>query len=176
MKTTHPRPQQNRLIHYGAIIVSLIMLIAAILQLLLAVIVTPGMIFFLTAIITLLLIPFVLMITTATHDLTLADDGLTIEPVIWKSRFVPWSQVAAVKPYTLLPQRDAETTRRALVGRNKYQAAEGIMLVIPGLPLPYRIIGFLAGEGGKPVIAVTNRTHTEYEAVVEHIKNYTGQD
>ena len=174
MKTTHPKPQQNRLVQYGAAFVSLLMLAAAGLQVLLAVIVTPGLIFGLTALITLLLIPFVLLLTAATPALTLSPEGLTLEPMIWKRQFVPWGQVTAVKPYPLLPQAEAETTRRALVGRNKYQAAAGIMLVIPGLPLQYRIAGVLAGEGGQPVIAITNRTHTDYETVVDQIRAYTG--
>ncbi len=174
MKITHPKPQQNRLVQYGAALVSLIMLVAAGLQLLLAVIVTPGLIFGLTAIITLLLIPFMLLLTTASPALTLSPEGLTLEPVIWKQQFVPWSQVTAVKPYPLLPQAESETTRRALVGRNNYQAAAGIMLVIPALPLQYRIAGVLAGAGGQPVIAITNRTHTDYAAVVDQIRSYTG--
>jgi hypothetical protein len=44
------------------------------------------------------------------------------------------------------------------------------MLVIPSLPAPYRIAGFLAGEGAKPVIALTTRTHSDYDALVEAIQ------
>jgi hypothetical protein len=169
MRAAHPRPRQDRLIQQAAIALALVMLAAALLQVVLALLITPGGLFLLTALITLLLIPFVLMLTTATPPVTVSDDGLLIEPVIWRARFVPWAQVQAIQPYPLLPQREAETTRRALVGRARYQPAAGIMLVIAGLPPQYRIAGLLAGTGGQPVIAVTNRTHTDYEQVAARI-------
>ncbi|MBZ0294773.1 MAG: hypothetical protein K8L99_19580 [Anaerolineae bacterium] len=173
MKASHPRSGQNRLLHYGAAVLVVIMLIAALFQVVLALLIQPGMLFLLTAILTLALVPFVLSLTTATPAVSIAREGLTVEPVVWKNCFVPWDGVAAIKPYPLLPQASAETTRRAMVGRKKYRAAEGIMLVIPSLPLQYRIIGVLAGEGWTPVIALTNRTHQDYDTLVNRIKSYS---
>ncbi len=173
MKSIHPRPAQNRFIQYGAIAVFVVMLLAAALQIVLALAIRPGGLFFLTAVITLLLSPFVLLLTTATPGVTVTPEGITIEPVIWRHCFVPWADVAEVRPYPLLPQAGAETTRRALAGRSKYAAAAGIMLVIPVLPVQYRIVGVLAGVGGQPAIAVTNRTHTGYEQLVALIETYS---
>lgn len=173
MKAKHPRSGQNRLLHYGAIGLVIVMVIAAALQVVLALLIQPGLLFLLTAFFTLALTPFILSLTTATPAVTIAHEGLTIEPVVWKSRFVPWDAVQAVKPYPLLPQASAETTRRAMVGRRKYRAAEGMMLVIPSLPVQYRIIGWLAGEGWTPVIAVTNRTHRDYETLISRIQSYS---
>ena len=81
--------------------------------------------------------------------------------------------MTAVKPYPLLPPADAEVTRKALAGRKKYRPAEGVMLVIPALPLPYRFGGFFPGEGFTPVIAVTTRTHTDYDDLVRQIRQHT---
>jgi hypothetical protein len=44
-----------------------------------------------------------------------------------------------------------------------------MMLVLPDLPLPYRVTGVLAGEGFIPVIAITNRTHTAYDDLIAEI-------
>ena len=79
----------------------------------------------------------------------------------------------AIKDYPLLPPKDVEAARRALVGRQRYRAAEGKMLIIPSLPLPYRFTGLFAGEGFIGVIALTNRTHTDYDTLIKQVKKYT---
>ena len=170
MNASHPRPGQNRLIQYGAAALLLVMLLAAALQVVLALLIQPGLLFLLTALLTLALIPFVLTLTTATPPISVDEHGLTITPVIWKSHVIPWAEITALKPYPLLPQENAEVTRRMLVGRKKYRPVEGVMLVIPALPVQYRIIGVLAGEGWTPVIAVTSRTHTDYDRIVAYIR------
>ncbi len=49
------------------------------------------------------------------------------------------------------------------------------MLVIPSLSLPYRAVGFFTGEGLRPVVAFTNRTHSDYDrlarTLLEHLPN-----
>lgn len=176
MKTmyTHPNPTLDRLTQYGATALATLMLLAALAQLGLAFSIYPPGIFVLTAVITMLLIPFVLMLTAATPAVTLAREGLAIEPLIWKKRVVSWSAVKAIKPYPLLPQADAESGRKAAQGRKRYRPAEGIMLVIPGLPPQYRIAGWLAGEGWTPIIAVTTRTHQDYDQLVSSIRAQVG--
>jgi ABC-type branched-subunit amino acid transport system permease subunit len=178
MKSTHrhPKPRLDRLTQYGAAALIIVMLLAAVFQIVLAVAVAPALLFVMTAIITLLLIPFVLMLTTSTPAVTVAPEGITIEPLIWKSQFVPWQQVKAVKNYPLVPQADTEFTRKAMSGRKRYRPAAGIMLVIPSLPPQYRITGLLTGEGFTSVIAVTTRTHHDYDRLVEKIFTYVEQD
>ena len=44
---------------------------------------------------------------------------------------------------------------------------------IPSLPLPYRFTGLFAGEGFRGVIGLTNRTHTDYERLIEQVEKYT---
>jgi hypothetical protein len=173
MKSTHPKPLLDRITQYGAAALVTVMLLTVPLQLLLAFLIRPPLVFVITAFFTLLLAPFVLLLTASTPRVQVSTEGITIEPVIWNSRFVPWGSVTAVKPYPLLPQAQAELTRKTLTGRNQYRAAEGIMLVIPELPPQYRIVGVLAGEGFTPVIALTNRTHTDYDRLVQHIRKHT---
>ncbi|MEM6529577.1 MAG: hypothetical protein AAF653_14865, partial [Chloroflexota bacterium] len=159
---THPNPSLNRIIQYGAAFICAIMVLSVPLQIALTLAGAPGGLFVLSALVTTALMPPVLMLTASSPAITIEKDGVWIEPVIWKRRFVPWDDVNAVKEYPLLPGADGETQRRAFVGRQNYTAPEGIMLVIPGLPLQYRIAAFFAGEPGRGIVALTNRTHTEY--------------
>ena len=78
----------------------------------------------------------------------------------------------AIKDYPLLPPKDAEVTRRAMVGKKRYRAAEGKMLIIPSLPLQYRFTGLFAGEGFTGVIALTNRSHTNYDALIKQVEKH----
>ncbi len=171
-KHTHPNPTLDRVVQYGAAAVATTMVISVPLQILLTLLGAPGGLFILSALVTLGLAPSVLMLTTASPAITLDDAGLTLSPVIWREREVPWGAVSTVKRYPLLPPASGETQRRLIRGRKNYTAAEGLMLVIPSLPVQYRITGFFAGEGGRPVIAVTNRTHTEYTKLAKKIRHY----
>ncbi len=174
LKSTHPKPTIDRITQYGALALVAVMLVAALAQIVLALTVRPALLFILTAIITILLIPFVLMLTASTPGVTVTKEGLKIEPLIWKTHFVTWQDVKAVKYYPLLPHVGAEVTRKAMTGRKNYRPAEGIMLVIPSLPPQYRITGLLAGEGLTSVIGVTTRTHSNYDQLTEKIFTYTG--
>ncbi len=169
MYSSHPKPRLNRLTQYGAVVILIFILVSVPLQLVLAL--TGLWLFAWTAIFTLLLGPFILLLTVATPAVSLSAAGITIHPLIWPTKFVPWAAVQAVKPYPLLPQPDAEISRQYLSGRKNYRPATGIMLVLPDLPLPYRVTGLLAGEGFTPVIAITTRTHTDYDDLVVEIEH-----
>ena len=173
MYSTHPKPWLDRLTQYCALVMLIFILVSVPLQIVLAL--TGLSLFAWTAIFTLLLGPFVLLLTAATPAVTLSPDGITIQPLIWQTRFVPWSAVRAIKPYPLLPPPDSEISRQHLTGRKNYRPAEGIMLLLPDLPLPYRVTGLLAGEGFTPVIAITSRTHTNYDELIAHIKGMVNQ-
>lgn len=168
----HPKPTLNRAIQYGAVGVLIIMGISVPLQILLALTGLPGGLLIFSAGATLFLAAPVLLLTVATPAVSVADDGITLHPVIWRTLFIPWEAVRVLKDYPLLPPAETEVSRRAFVGRKKYQAAEGVMLVIPSLPIQYRVTGFFVGERLTPVIALTNRTHSEYEKLVKRVRVY----
>lgn len=170
----HPSPALNRAVHYGALAVLIVLAASVPLQVLLALSGARGGLFTLSALATLLLALPILLLITATPAVSISEDGLTVHPVIWRARFIPWQAVRELKDYPLLPPPDTEVGRRVLVGRRKYRPAQGVMLVIPGLPAQYRVTGFFAGEGLTSVIALTSRTHTDYEQLVNRVRVYVG--
>ncbi len=167
----HPRPLLD-LITQGTAALFLATAIAlVVIQLVLIVQgVSPLLVFAVSTTLLLLTAP-ALWLLFATPAITLDDDALTLRPRFWTAIRVPWADVRAVKPYPLLPEKDAEKVRQAFVGRANFRAAEGIMLVIPSLPLQYRFQGFFVGEGFVGVVAVTSRTHGEYDALVAALRD-----
>jgi hypothetical protein len=135
----------------------------------------PGAgLFVITALLSLLLIWPLLLNLRATPPVTLEDSGVMLTPRIGRPAFVAWKAVRAVKPYPLLPPPETETLRRAMAGRKKYAAAEGLMLTSDALPWPYRAVGWFAGEGFRGAFAVTSRSHRDYAklktAIERHVK------
>ena len=90
------------------------------------------------------------------------EAGLRLMPLFGGERFIAWEAIQDLKAYPLLPNANQEVLRQWMVGRKQYRAAEGIMLLVPSLPAPYRIEGFLAGANGLPIIAFSNRSHADY--------------
>jgi hypothetical protein len=168
----HPNPTRERIVQYGALGLIVVMALAGIGQIALALSGIPAGLLFITGVITLLLIPPVIMLTAATPAVTITPDGIRIEPVIWRSRLIAWSEIEAIKPYSLLPPQDTEIGRKAITGRKRYRPAEGIMLIVPSLPIQYRFTGAFAGEGFRGVIAFTNRSHTQYERLVDLVEEH----
>ena len=169
----HPKPWINRLIQYGALAVTVILTVSAPLQIALTLAGAPGGLFICSAIVTLALAAPVLMLTAYAPEVAVDSEGLTLRPVIWKSRWIPWDQIAEVRVYRLLPSPDAEISRQIVVGRRRYRPSMGILLVIPGLPPQYRIVGFFAGVQAQPAIALTNRAHVDYERLLETTLKHT---
>ena len=168
----HPNPGLDRLTQYGALALIVLMLIGAIGQFALALSGLQLGLLWLTGMITLLLIAPVLMLTTATPAVNVTAEGIQILPVIWRNRSIRWDDIRAIKPYPLLPPADVESGRRALTGRRRYRPAQGIMLIVPSLPLQYRLTGLFAGEGFVGVIALTNRTHRDYEQLLQTVEDH----
>jgi len=171
---THPQPLKDRAIQYGAVVLALVMIICVPLLIILTLAGAPGGLFVLIGVVLLVLTPVVLMLTATSPAVTLEDDGLRLAPRLWRARFVQWDEVAAVKTYPLMPSESQEVNRRNFVGRKNYTAPEGIMLVIPSLPVQYRVLAFFAGEPGKGVVALTNRTHTDYKTLKREITRKLG--
>ena len=143
-----------------------VLAVSAPLQVILALTIPGGGMFVLTAILSLALILPLILMMSATPPVTLSREGITIQPGIGKPSIITWRDIKEVKPYPLLPPEDSETTRRLMVGRKKYRPAAGTMFICEGLPWRYRIVGAFAGEGFAPAVAVTNRTHLEYDQFV----------
>jgi hypothetical protein len=170
---THPRPLLDALIQYGAAGAALLLALLLVVQVGLVLSGQPALLIVFTAITLLLLLAPALMLTTATPAVSLDDAGITLHPRLWRQQHIAWSSISSVKPYPLLPEAGSEQVRKALVGRSKYQPAQGMMFIVPSLPFYYRFTGFFAGEGFTPVIALTNRTHRDYEQLIQHARAQT---
>jgi len=112
------------------------------------------------------------MLLSVSPPITVDEEGLTLEPFWGKSQHIAWEHIAAMQIYPLLPQTDQEVERRLMQGRKKYRPAEGYMLVVPHLPLRYRMAGLFAGVGGQPIVAFTNRSHSDYETLLQRVRGY----
>jgi hypothetical protein len=171
---THPKPTTDRLTQYGGAALVVVMIAGAVGQFALALVGLPLLL--LGGIVTLVLIAPVMMLTTATPAVSVSADGLTLMPRVWPQRVVAWGEIREVRDYPLLPPENIEPGRKLMVGRRRYRPAEGIMLVIPSLPLYYRFTGLFTGAGFTGVIGLTNRTHTDYDALVRQVQKYTGTE
>ncbi len=160
----------NRLTQYGAFALLIVMLVAAVAQVVIALLDARATLLGIAAIFTLGLTLPVILLLTATPPLSADSSGLTIEPTIGRPIRVAWSDIAAVKEYPLLPPSESESGRKLMVGKKRYQRAEGLLLVIPRLPAPYRVTGFFCGEGFRACIGVTNRSHTDYARLASQIE------
>lgn len=124
-----------------------------------------------TGALTLLLALPVLMNTARSPEVTVEADGLRLSSAVWGQRRVPFAAIRAIVPDPALPPPGAEFYRRQAVGRRKYRPAEGRLLIIPALPLQYRIAGWFAGEGFTGVIAITTRAHPDYDRLMPQIEH-----
>lgn len=133
----------------------------------------PAHLFIVMGILVLLLAIPLCMGLLNTPPVVISDEGLTIASFLGREQLIAWDDIQKVSDYPLLPQANQEILKQYLVGRKNYRPAEGIMLIIPQLPILYRFAGFLAGEGGSPIIAFTNRTHSDYDTLKRRILHYT---
>ncbi|GAB5491134.1 MAG: hypothetical protein Phog2KO_13490 [Phototrophicaceae bacterium] len=136
-------------------------------------VVLPAPLFIVMGILVLLLSVPLFMGLLNTPPVIISDEGLLIQGFMGRETQIAWHEIEGVSDYPLLPQANQEILKQYLVGRKKYRAAEGIMLIIPSLPVLYRFAGFLAGEGGQPIIAFTNRKHTDYAILKQRILDNT---
>lgn len=117
-----------------------------------------------------------IMRLSVTPSVQIDEDRLTIKPQFGKAHQITWEQVEKVAPFPLLPSEDAEVLRRTTVGKRNYTPAKGLMLIIPKLPPRYRVAGWFAGESGKPIIAITNRSHINYDELEKIVLSHTLTD
>jgi len=171
--TKHPHPRNwFYRIQQVTLLVSLLVMVIASVALVVIALILPAPLFIVMAVLLLLLALPLLLMQTTTPPVTITEEGCYLHPFIGAERLIRWEDVLEIRAYPLLPAPHQESGRKLLVGREKYQAAEGIMLIVRGLPPQYRIAGFLAGAQSAPVVAFTNRTHTAYPQLVQRIRQF----
>jgi hypothetical protein len=168
----HPTPWLDRLTQWCCVLLIGVLVLA---EVGLMVIFASGQGAFLLLGLTLILFaPFLMMQLTLTPSVQVDAQGLTLHTRFFGQHRCLWQAVQAVQPHPLLPPPDAEGLRRLMVGRIKYRAAQGWLLVMPSLPFWFRFSGIFCGVGFVGVVALTNRTHTDYDRLVELLRQYTG--
>lgn len=113
------------------------------------------------------MIPFLLALSSSLlllaclhPSIEVHERGLTIKPLVFKKQQVAWEAIEEMVDHSLMkpipPKR-----------QNKAKTPQGQMLLLGrgALPLPYRIVGLLAGHGYRPVIAIASWTHTDYDTL-----------
>lgn len=118
-----------------------------------------------------LMVPFLwgtgapLLLLTSLHPvITVEEDGLCLKPLFFPASFVSWETIIEMTDHRLLKPLD--NTRR---GRQR-KPVKGQMLLVERLPFHYRVVGAFAGYGFRPVFAISDRTHTDYEKLRREIK------
>lgn len=167
---THPNVSLYKMQQIGLTILLITAVFAAFMLIVMAIMLSAPL-FVIMSIILLMLSSPLLMALVNTPPVTVSDEGILLERFIGGKHLIVWDDIERIEPYPLLPQANQEILKQYLIGRNKYRAAEGIMLIVPSLSLPYRIAGLLAETGKMPIIALTNRTHSDYETLKHRIMN-----
>jgi len=178
MKTTHythPNQRVYRLTQWLAFILMWVILLTVPLQVTIAIIYPPAALFYLSAIVTFTLIAPLILYLTTTPTVSVDEHGITLHPFIGSVHQIEWEHIVEIKDYPLLPRRGHEVNKRLLTGRNRYQEAQGIMLITPRLPMLHYVGGFFVGEYGRKIIALTNRTHTDYDHLNTQVVKYVGK-
>jgi len=170
---THPSPTTYRITQWLLMIVLCVTLLSVPLQIVIALLYPQAVLFYLSAGITLLLTSPILLYLFTTPTVSLDTNGITIHPLIGKPHTLTWEDIDRVDYYPLLPRQNHEVNKRLMVGRKRYKPAEGIMLLSSKLPMVYRVGGIFAGERGRKLIAVTNRTHVNYDQLHKYILKQT---
>ena len=170
---THPSPTAYRFTQWLLLILLCVILLAVPLQIVIALLYPQAVLFYVSAGITLLLTAPLLLYLFTTPTVSLDKDGITIHPLIGKPHPLTWDDIDRVDYYPLLPRQNHEVNKRLMVGRKRYKPAEGIMLLSSKLPTVYRVGGIFVGERGRKLIAVTNRTHVNYDQLHKHILKQT---
>ncbi len=168
----HPKPNVDTFSQVMVLIGLGMMLISVLGMIVLVANGAPSGFLLLIPVMAALALPLIMRLSV-TPAVTIDDAGLTIKPRFGKAHQIDWHQVEKVAPFPLLPSEDTEVVRRAAVGRSHYAVAQGLMLIIPSLPPRYRVAGWFAGEGGKPIIAITNRSHVNYDQLAQTVLNRT---
>jgi hypothetical protein len=163
-------PQITRLTHYALAVMIVALILAVPAWLIIGLTNERAVLFIVMVIPTILFLPALVFLSVTTPPVTVSAEGLLLRPYVWRQRLIDWQDVTLAKPYPLLPASESEVMRRALVGRKKYAPAEGLMVLVPGLPWPYRIAGYFAGERGTPIVAFTNRAHQDYATLAQAIR------
>lgn len=124
-----------------------------------------------------IMIPFLIglslplfQLTSLHPTITVEENGLRLNPLVFPSSFVAWDDLAEIREHTLI-KPPAPSKIQKYTKREPHQG-EMILAKIGKLPFHYRIVGLMSGQGFKPTFAISNRTHIEYKILRSEIKKH----
>ncbi|MBN1680842.1 MAG: hypothetical protein JW966_11165 [Anaerolineae bacterium] len=95
---------------------------------------------------------------------TVYEDGLWLNPVLWRSSWIPWDAIGSVEKHTLI---------RHVVNKRGKLERDGRLIVAEGLPWPYQIVSGMAGLGWRArAFGIATNAHTDYPALLNAIQHH----
>ncbi len=167
-----PRPRLRWLIARLLAVTLCVAALAVVTQIVLALAVGP--LFLGTALFTAILTIPLLLATVLHPEITTTAEGLTLKPMLWQPRSIPWTALTGLTAHPLIFNDPG--TGRLLHGKN-YRPREGLVIFVDenaGLQAVYRLVGNLAARGNRPAFAISNTTHTGYETLRDTIQAHIG--
>jgi hypothetical protein len=161
--STHPRlyPTRTRLIAWFAAVLLGFAALAIVAILIISILnVLP--LLFITALFFTVLVTPVLLLTSLHPAIDVYEEGLQVTPLIWKSHFIPWESLSHLTRHRLLGPPPPE--------RSGKKEVEGLMIVGDHGKWHFRVVGIFAGQRGKPVFAISDRTHQDYNKLRFNLK------
>jgi len=97
------------------------------------------------------------LLTSLYPSVIVYEDGIEVKPYGFSASRLSWDDILATTQHTLLKPPPPSKLKRV--------AQSGVMIVVKptSLPFHYRMVGLMAGAGWKPIFAISNKTHTDYE-------------
>lgn len=127
-----------------------------------------------------IMIPFLiglsmpLFLLTSLHPtIRIEENGLQLKPLVFPASFITWENMIERIEHTLVKPPAPSKVQQQL--KRTPHKGEMILAKTTALPIHYRIVGFMAGQGFKPTFAISNRTHVDYEALQSEIQKHLPQ-
>lgn len=168
--SNHPRlnPTKQRLIAGFVRIILGISLILNIGLLIVAIIYILPLLLMTVILLTLLTLPL-FMATSFNPTIEVREDGILVTPLVWRSRFIEWSQISHLTAHPML--KPAPPSQIPFI---KKTPQDGLLIVCSKTTAGwhYRIVGVMTGYGRTPVFAISNHTHADYKQLHHELKRY----
>lgn len=106
-----------------------------------------------------------LLLLTVQHPrVTVYEDGLWLQPLVWRGHWVPWAAIASIEDHTLIRRGQA---------RDRDTEHFGQLIVVEGaLPPLSAIVGMMAGLGRVRAFGISTHSHADYPRLLNAIQRH----
>ncbi len=109
-----------------------------------------------------------IFLQTSLHPaLEVREDGLYVQPLIWRNEFIAWESISHLTAHPML--KPAPPSQIPLINKTPQ---EGLLIVCHkgAAAWHYRLLGIITGQGVTPVFAFSNHTHADYKQLRRELK------